>query len=91
MTDTTRKTMEFNGKEITVKNIRETFVQVEEMYLSAKADGERDEMECWDNMMQKLLTRMTAEQRSWCLDDFSEIPTAQKEVLAAIKKQEGDE
>ena len=41
--------------------------------------------------MQKLLTRMTAEQRSWCLDDFSEIPTAQKEVLAAIKKQEGDE
>ena len=38
MTDTTRKTMEFNGKEITVKNIRETFVQVEEMYLSAKAD-----------------------------------------------------
>lgn len=83
-----RKKMEFGGKEITVKNIRETFIEVEEMYLSAKADGERDEIECWDNMMQELLTRMTAEQRSWCLDDFSEIPTAHKEVLAAIKKDE---
>tara|TARA_R110002126_G_scaffold35073_5_gene108400 strand:+ start:217 stop:483 length:267 start_codon:yes stop_codon:yes gene_type:complete len=84
-----RKKMEFDGKEITVKNIRETFIEVEEMYLSAKADGERDEMECWDNMMQKLLTRMTAEQRSWCLDDdFSQIPSTHKKVLAAIKKQE---
>jgi predicted ester cyclase len=80
--------MDFNGKEITIKNIRETFLQVEEMYLSAKADGERDEMECWDNMMQKLLAQMTAAQRSWCLDDFSEIPAVYKEILATIKKQE---
>ena len=80
--------MKFDGIEVTVKNIRDTFKKVEGFYLSAKADGDRDEVEVWDSYMEKLLTKMTPEQRSWCIDDFSEVPGMYQKVWSAIQEQE---
>ncbi len=81
--------MKLFGKEVTPQNIRSVYDDVENMYLSAKADGDRDEARWWDDTMQKLLTKMSAEQRSWCLDDLAEVPdSVLKKNWAAIQEQE---
>ena len=71
-----------------IKNIREKYAELEQMKDSALADGDRREAKHYDDMMQQLLTKMTSEQRSWCLDDFSEIPDIYKKTWETIKKQE---
>jgi len=80
---------ELFGNEVTPQNIRSVYDDVEQMYLSAKADGDGEEVRHWDDTMQKLLTVMSAEQRSWCLDDLAEVPeSVRKELWAAIQQQE---
>lgn len=75
--------------EITIKNIREAYVQREGAYEGAKAEKDIDEMKFLNEQMQELLGRMTPDQRSWCLDDFDEIPVMFEKVMAKVKEEEG--
>ena len=75
-------------KDINIKNIREAFFQREAEYEGAKADKDRSDMEHWYEEMQDLLGRMTPDQRSWCLDDFEEIPERFKKIRAKVQEEE---
>jgi hypothetical protein len=74
---------------ITIKNIRKAYMQREAEYEGAKADKDRSDMKHWYEEMQDLLGKMTPDQRSWCMDDFDEIPERFKKVMAKVKEEEG--
>lgn len=79
----------FYPDKITPQNIRQAYEQLESDKLSEKADGNYNSASEIDRMMQNLLQKMTQEQRSWCLDDHSEIPSETfKEIMEKIKEQE---
>jgi len=71
------------------QNIRMEYLDLENDQKEELAAGNFGFAKEIDRMMQELLQKMTAEQRSWVLDDHAEIPnTTFKEMMEKIKEQE---